>query len=555
MCRSPESSDAWIWVKSADWVNRDTDEMGEAIGLPAQVWNPTMVFPFLLVFMTIALLIPVFVAGYGLLWLSYLGPFVTYVVLRNGKVTDDKKVFTPAHLKTWFANLGKRKPKEREVKHAWQLGPPVEMVAVGPLQLENQQALIEARQSPAFVPLKFLLADAVGQRADKIMLDYTADAVAIRYQIDGLWHNAAPKVDPKKPLDRELGDQMLAVLKRVCHLNMQERRARQDGKMRVEFEGNKYDTTLLSQGTQTGERVLVSFTPITKHSRSLEELGMRDKLREQLGELIGPEHHGLVVFAALPGDGLSMTWQSALKSTDRLMRDFIAVEEVRKHEPDVENVDIHKFDASKGEKPEGIMPKLILRQPEVMCIPELDSGEALRLLCEWIRDEDKLGIVSLRAKDAADAILRLLALKAPADVVAENLKGVVYVRLVRKLCEVCREAIQPDPAMLQRLGIPPGRVQVLYREKQPPQPGQERKRGVPEICPACRGLGYRGRTAIFELLVLDDRLRQALRKQPNLDAIKQLARSAGNRTLQEEGVLLVALGITSLAELQRVLKQ
>ena len=107
------------------------------------------------------------------------------------------------------------------------MGPEVEIVAVGPLQMENQQALIEGRQSPAYVPVKYLLADALSQRADKIMLDYTADAVAIRYQIDGVWHNAAPKVDPKLPLDRQMGDTMLAVLKRLCHLNMQERRARQ----------------------------------------------------------------------------------------------------------------------------------------------------------------------------------------------------------------------------------------------------------------------------------------------------------------------------------------
>jgi type II secretory ATPase GspE/PulE/Tfp pilus assembly ATPase PilB-like protein len=98
-------------------------------------------------------------------------------------------------------------------------------------------------------------------------------------------------------------------------------------------------------------------------------------------------------------------------------------------------------------------------------------------------------------------------------------------------------------------------VQVLYQEKQPPQPGQEKKRGEPEICPACKGLGYKGRIAIYEFLVLDDRLRQALLKAPNLETIKKLSRAAGNRTLQEEGVLLVALGTTSLTELQRVLKQ
>jgi type II secretory ATPase GspE/PulE/Tfp pilus assembly ATPase PilB-like protein len=556
----------WMWVKSADWVSRDSLEMGDAIGMPAKVWNPIMVFSFLLVFVILALGIPIFFGGFALLVVAYAAPFVIYVVQRNGKVTEEKKVFTREHLKNWFANLGKRKPKEVEVKHAWMLGPPVELVSVGPLQMENQAALIDARQSAAFVPVKFLLADALTQRADKIMLDYTADAVGIRYQIDGIWHNAMPKVREMKKgeegpsVDRALGDMMLAVLKRVCHLNMQERRARQEGKLRIEFGGNKYDTTFLSQGTQTGERVVLSFAIVTKHVRTLEELGMRDKQREQLKDIIGPGAQGIVVFSALPGDGLSTTWQISLRSTDRLMRDFITVEEVGKHEPDVENVDVQKFNTAAGETPQGLLPKLILRQPEVICMPELTQAhaEALNILCKWLADENKFSIVSLRGKEGADALARLMALGATAEVVAPQVKAVIYTRLIRRLCETCREAVQPTPELLQRLGIPPGRVQVLYRERQPLTPEQQqemKKKGIPLICPHCNGLGYRGRIAIFEFLVLDDRMREALAQGAAVDQLKQLSRAAGNRSLQEEGILLVALGTTSLTELQRVLKQ
>ncbi|HZN35716.1 MAG TPA: ATPase, T2SS/T4P/T4SS family [Pirellulaceae bacterium] len=544
----------WMWVKSADWVSRDSRELGEAIGLPSRIWNPVMVFSFLIGFLA-AVTIPIFFAGGLVALLAYAGPFIAYVAIRNGKVTDDQKVFTPSHLKNWFANLGKRTRKARDAQHAWQMGPQVDISAVGPLQMENQQALIEARQSPAYVSVKYLLADALSQRTERIMLDYTAEGVGVNYLIDGVWHNAAPKVHEKQQLDRQLGDQMLAVLKRVCHLKMEERRARQDGKLKLEFGGTKYDATFSSQGTQTGERAVLQFIPITKHVRSLEELGMRDKLREQLPELIGPGHHGLVIFAAMPGDGLTATWQAALRSTDRLMRDFIAVEDIHKREPDVENVDCSKYDSAKGETPEGVIPKLFLKLPEVICIPEIASTEALKLLLKYIVTEDRLGIISLKAKDAADALLRVLALKVPANEVAPILKGVVYTRLVRRLCETCREAYQPEPALLQKLGIPQGRVQVLYREKQPPQPGQEKKKGEPEICPDCRGIGYKGRIALYEFLVVDDKVKEALVKDPKAETIKKLARAAGNRSLQDEGILLVALGTTSITELQRALKQ
>ena len=112
--------------------------------------------------------------------------------------------------------------------------------------------------------------------------------------------------------------------------------------------------------------------------------------------------------------------------------------------------------------------------------------------------------------------------------------------------------------MLAKLGIPAGRVQQLYRERQPLPPDSKEKRPP---CPQCADIGYFGRTAVFELLEMNDKLREALIKLPQADAAKQLdylkkiAKTTGHRGLQEEGIVLLALGITSLSELQRVLKQ
>jgi type II secretory ATPase GspE/PulE/Tfp pilus assembly ATPase PilB-like protein len=104
--------------------------------------------------------------------------------------------------------------------------------------------------------------------------------------------------------------------------------------------------------------------------------------------------------------------------------------------------------------------------------------------------------------------------------------------------------------MLQKLGIPGGRVEAFYRPPQPPAEGEKR-----EICPECIDVGYLGRTAIFELLLVDDTVRKILAASPKLDLLRQAARKAGMRSLQEEGIVLVAKGVTSLAELMRVLKQ
>ena len=298
----------------------------------------------------------------------------------------------------------------------------------------------------------------------------------------------------------------------------------------------------------------MSFAIITKTIRSLEDLGMREKMREQLKEQLS-QTEALVVVSAMPGDGLSATWLGVLKASDRLLRDFVAIEDANKREPEIENVEINKYDPTKGEDPLALMPKLILRQPDVYVVPEINKGDLLTSICTQCQDENKMAIVSTRAREAVDALIRLLALKPEADKYVPVVKAVLNQRLIRKLCDQCKEAVPLTPELAQRLRIPAGRVQFLYREKQPPPPDAPKKKGEPEICPKCRGLGYFGRTAIYELLIVNDAMRQALQTQPKVEVLRQLAAKAHHPSLQEEGILLVAAGVTSLVELQRVLKQ
>lgn len=476
--------------------------------------------------------------------------------------------------------FGSKKPVQ--MGPPWGMGPPVEMVATVPLQNMAQSLMIEARQSPGFGLARIFLADAIDNRAERIMLDFTAQTLAFRYQIDGVWHNMGPLVPyppppkhkgplPMGPPTREMGDLALFVLKKTANLKPEDRRSKQEGKFRTEFMGNKFETSVVSQGTQAGERVLVSFVPIIKGGgvRTLEELGMRDKLRDQVKELIGPGTKGMFIACAMPQDGLSSLWAGVLRSTDRLMRDFVCLQDQDNPEPEVENIEIMKCNFAEGETPDIRLPKILLRQPEVLLAPNVPNAETIDAYCKQaLAEEPKLTLISHRGKDAVDGLLRVLAMAGDKEQFAKSVTGVVYTRLIRKLCEICREPIQPTPQLLQRLGIPQGRVSVLFREKQPPPPlppgvpppePPKLKKGEPPppplICPACRGLGFKGRTGLFELLVVDDNMRAALLSDPRPETIRQLARQAGNRTLQEEGILLLAMGGTSLTELQRVLKQ
>ena len=203
------------------------------------------------------------------------------------------------------------------------------------------------------------------------------------------------------------------------------------------------------------------------------------------------------------------------------------------------------YDAGKGQTPATIIPGLVRQYPNVYICRDLVDVESATMLMNEIAD-DRLIITTIPAREAAEALLRLLQMKLPQKQFASIATGVLYQRLIRKLCPDCKVAYTPPADVLKKLGIPPGKVQQLYR---PPKPEE-----IEKPCLTCQGIGYLGRTGIFELLVVTDQMREILAKQPSLELMKKAARADNQRSLQEEGILLVAKGITSLPELMRVLK-
>lgn len=521
------------WVRTTDWVSQDC----QTLNLPYAIWNPLVFFPFLLTLFA-ALTIPIFPAGFGVAFVGLVGPLLAYVIKRNSAVEPHEKVMTPAHIRFLaseaLGKVGIKVAAERQAAH--ERGAQVEFQALGTDPQTAQANLINSRQSPGFLPAKSLIANAVDHYAEKIMLDFTQQGMTSRLQVDGVWHDSESK-------DREDGDKMLAVLKLLGGAAPEERRQRQEGIFVAEYERKSLKCALVSQGTKTGERTLISFAKKSVPFNSLEELGMREKMIAQLKELmLNPQ--GIFLFSSMPGGGLSTTMNVAMTATDRLLRDFVSIEDIHDRQYEVENVDVTTFDAKAGEAPHQLLEKISRKQPDVIVVPNLSDAKTVSMLCD-ISESDLLIFASIRAKSAVEALLRVLLLKVPPKQFAPRVFGVLNQRLVRRLCETCKEEFEPPPALLKKLGIPAGRVEMLYRHPENPD----------KVCPDCKGIGYRGRIGIFDLLAVDKPLREALIKTPKLDALQKVARAGGHRGLQEQGIAVVVQGVTSLPELMRVLKQ
>jgi type II secretory ATPase GspE/PulE/Tfp pilus assembly ATPase PilB-like protein len=527
------------WVFTTDWVSRD----GMNMRLDYLRWNPIVFGSFLAAMVLIWLGLPWFWLAFFLLLAAYVGPLTAYILYRNSKVERHQRVLTREHLRHWFSarasTVGVK--IEAEAKADYEKGPPLLLEARGKSQQEDQARLIAARQHPGFNPARKVLAEALDRRADAVLLDFTPQAVALRYQIDGVWHNG-------EPLTREDADPMLESLKVLNGLKPADRQSKQEGTFTTKYKAQTLEGKFASQGTQTGERAVMQLEHKKTLFKTLDDLGMRAKLQEGLKEVLSRER-GFVVLSAMPATGLRTTTAILLRSQDRLMREFMAVEDEGNRYDEVENVPVTTYKGAEGESPASTLVRLFRMDPQVVVVRDLVNAETVSMLCQEISNEKRIAIGTVRAKDCAEALLRVLALKVPPEEFAPCATGVLNQRLIRKLCDKCKEAYQPTPQVLQQLGIPQGKVQALYR---PPQPTAENPN--PKPCEECNGIGYKGRTGLFEFWAIDDAVRQVLATAPKLDALRKAAYKAGMRSMQEEGILLVAKGVTSLPELMRVLK-
>ncbi|HUP82079.1 MAG TPA: ATPase, T2SS/T4P/T4SS family [Pirellula sp.] len=429
--------------------------------------------------------------------------------------------------------------------------PSLEIKTIGIAKDEAQGLMIAARQLPGYPVALVVLANAITSRADRILMDYSAQGATVRYRIDGVWETLPP-------VDRPTGDAALVVYKKMFGLNPAERRAKQDAKFATNFKDTDWVITFTSAGVPSGERVLFQIDTKKPTIKTLNDLGMREAMQETFRGMLNADK-GIVLVSAPPGQGLPTSWRISLESADKFVRDFVSLVNKAEPDPEIINVSQNYFEVGVGESPEEQFEKMLLKQPDVLVMPSLVNSYIADRVIDQINTHGKHSITRIVATDAVDAIIKLLTTYKPeAKEMVKLLSGVLNQRLVRRLCENCKQPFQPTPQLLQKLGIPAGRVQKLFQPTIPPPPEQRvDAKGNPieiEICKKCNGRGYFGRMAIFELLTVDNKLRQVILKSAGTpDAIRQFAKQNGHLGFQEEGILACALGMTSLQEIQKMM--
>ncbi len=386
-----------------------------------------------------------------------------------------------------------------------------------------------ANQPPVIRFVNLLIREAHDARASDIHLESTCDGLLARFRVDGVLTDV-----PSPP--KGLQAAVISRVKLLAELDIAERRAPQDGRIRVRLEERELDLRVSTVPTLYGESVVLRLLDRGGRPVALDELGMAPETLETFRRL-AERPHGILLATGPTGSGKTTTLYTALGLRQRTAEKIITVEDpVEYHLEGVTQVPVN---VKAGMTFAGALRSILRQDPDVLMVGEMRDGETAAIAIQAALT-GHLVFSTLHTSDAASALSRLVDLTVEPYLIAATLEGVLAQRLVRRICPECRERYSPDPAAISLLALKPvGRLTL------------ERGRG----CSACRNTGYRGRTGIFELLVVTDDVRQQLLKVPNPSALRELAVAQGMVTLRRDGWSKVQAGITTVEEVLRVTDQ
>ncbi len=523
-----------LWTWTTDWVEHDTKELNN---LKYATWNSVVFFSGVLGLILI-FAIPIYPLSLTLLLLAYFVPILTYCYVRNQTVPDDQKVLTPYHLgevaNDLLMKLGIRPWFNKDVTSVDRAGPPINFVgkSAGTTK-EDPNRVRQAEESRSFMAAKELVYDAVLRRATDIHLEPTTEQLSVRYRIDGILHAA-------EPFDRPTGDAVINVFKVLSAMDISEKRKPQDGSFGAKLQARDLDFRVATSGSKAGEKLVMRILDNSAGVTKLEELGMRPKLIEQVRSLV-TQPHGMFLCCGPTGSGKSTTLYAALREIDRYQRNIITVEDPIEYHMD--NITQMEVNTKAGQTFAAALRSILRQDPDVIMVGEIRDQETATIACQ-AANTGHMVFSTVHSNDAVTSLFRLLDLGVEPFMISSALTAVLGQRLVRLLCENCKEPYKPKPEFLKKANLPVDKVEVFYRRPENPE----------QVCPQCGGTGYLGRTGIYELLVISEPLREMLRENPSINKIKAEARKAGMIYLQEDGLRQVIQGRTSIEELLRVVK-
>jgi type II secretory ATPase GspE/PulE/Tfp pilus assembly ATPase PilB-like protein len=359
----------------------------------------------------------------------------------------------------------------------------------------------------------------------------TQSGLRVRYRIDGFFQDAAEIPD-------FISEKLVSRIKVMSRLITYERNTPQEGRMTLSVAGSERNFRVSIMPTIAGEKVVVRVFDVLQAILELEELGFSQEVLNLFQSLIFSPQGALLVTGP-SGSGKTTTLYAALRKLHLTRGDSVNIVTIE----DPVEYNLGMFNQIQVNKERGLsfakaLASVLRMDPKVIMVGEIRDPETAQIAIQAALT-GHLVFSTVHSGTAAGVFTRLLDMGLEGFLVASSITGILAQRLVRKICEHCKEVYSPDAKILEQFDITSELLRI------------ELKRG--KGCQACLHTGYKGRTAITELLVMDEEIKEAVLKKSSTKTIEAQARTSGMRTLKENGLEKVKQGVTTVEELARVL--
>lgn len=442
---------------------------------------------------------------------------------------DDVSLITNMEVKPYFAPTA-----QIAVQLDRMFGKKQAMEAAAQYQKEHAEEFVqeesaenaEVDNAPIVKIVRTMLEQAVRQGASDIHIEPLERILRVRYRIDGALREVMDYNTTLLPA-------MVARVKIMSGLDISEKRKPQDGRLTLQVDNKEYDVRVSILPTVFGEKTVMRLTAKDGLSRDKKYLGLTPRDEERLDAIL-QNPHGIILVTGPTGSGKSTTCYTVLNELNREEVNIITVEDpVEANVDGVNQVQVNP----KADLTFASALRSILRQdPDIIMIGEIRDGETAGIAVK-ASITGHLVISTLHTNSTAASITRLIDMGVEPYLIGDSVVGIIAQRLVRKLCPECKRARQATEKEKRLLGAQ-GELPLMVYE--------------PVGCEECGGIGYKGRTAIYEIMPVTNKLRAHIHERITADELKDIAVSEGMNTLRMAAAQKVQEGITSCAEMIKV---
>ncbi len=383
-----------------------------------------------------------------------------------------------------------------------------------------------AGESPVIRFVNYLIFNAVKEGASDIHIEPMEKKLQIRYRIDGMMY------DSMSP-PHHMKSAIVSRVKIMANLDISERRLPQDGRIRAMVHGRKLDLRVSTLPMVAGEKVVMRILDTRSIQVDLEQLGMDENTllmwRHQIDQ-----PHGIVLVTGPTGSGKTTTLYASLGKMDRAKLNISTTEDpVEYHLNGINQTQVHD---KIGMTFAAALRALLRQDPDVLMVGEIRDTETAKIAIQASLT-GHLVLSTLHTNDAPSSVTRLINIGVEPYLIGSAVNATLAQRLVRKICDNCKVKATPSPDVAEHLAMHGINLGELAKG---------------EGCDKCRNSGYSGRLGLYELLVLDDNLRDKIAANPNVTEFRRLCVERGMVTLREDGFKKVASGLTTVDEILRV---